>query len=138
MQDFLNYIRGWSTLVLSLFWMLVRLIPRGINHLRRGRYLLLFWKRLIEEGIIIVIPPADTDSVIKGTQSHDFQGIKNVEDGLRNISNKRLTWVRSDQLGSTELPSHLLIASGPIPNQTTHYLLEQRNQSLYHFDLNNF
>lgn len=128
--------RDWSWLVWQFLKLALAAFPRGLDRIRRSRHLVVFWKRWLSDGMIAVVPPQDVDAVLKGTQVFDFLGLKGLDDELRAISATPLKWIRSD-LFLGEPSSHILVASGPIPNRIAYFLLEQSTFPRYHFDLEN-
>lgn len=110
-------------------------IPYGAVRLYRyikiEKHIRVFFKNFSKEEICIVVPPADVDPIIKGTQILDFLGIMEIQEMFTSQGFK-LRRIRADKIAENDKKSNLLLIGGPIPNPVTKSLLE-RKEIVYKF-----
>jgi len=111
------------------------ILPQGIHRFKARfitqRPLRRFWRRFTKNTVIAVVPPADKDPEIKGTQVFDFLGLIELQKALEEIG-CTIKFVRADNVSAADLQHNLLLIGGPIPNAKTAELLA-REDLPYHF-----
>jgi hypothetical protein len=103
-----------------------RIIQEGVEKIRRGKKIEVFWRDFLKGPLVVVIPPRDADEEIFGTQSWDYAGKDDLFDELEDIFG-RIDRDRSfaDNLQQQEHNANIISVGGPIPNDVTAYLLNQ-------------
>ena len=90
-----------------------------------------FFKKL-GKSVIFVLPPADVDPLITGTQISDFLGAMKLQSFLKELSYDVETR-RANNLSEKELKEHnLIVVGGPISNKVTKTLFKSK-EIIYKF-----
>jgi len=125
-----------ETIVGVIIEILKWISPNGLvkirHYLKVEKPIRIFFKKTRKELTLFILPPADIDPIVKGTQIFDFLGAMELQDIFRELGYK-FEVRRSDNVSEAELKrNNLLIVGGPIPNKIAKYLFNQ-NEIIYRF-----
>ncbi len=120
-----------GTIIKVIKW----IAPNGVIQLsyyfKIERHIRKFFENFEKKGAVLIVPPADVDTIIKGTQICDFLGLMELQEVFHELGYEMKT-VRADDISEEEKRHNLISVSGPIPNAVTKFLLEQ-NEVKYKF-----
>jgi len=115
-----------------LKWIAPNGLVRIRHYLKVEKPIRIFFKKTRKDLTLFILPPADIDPIVKGTQIFDFLGAMELQDLFRELGYK-FEVIRSDNISEAELKgNNLLIVGGPIPNKIAKYLFNQ-NEIIYKF-----
>lgn len=129
--------------LLFLFRLALRFVPWARTTTARVIQLFIFfgfWKKLANQGLVIILSPKDAKRILKGTLPCDIWGAEEIQGLLRRIGNQCEIVSAPNELNEAMLAQNLLVIGGPIYNQVARVLLKQK-EIVYRFEeieLNNY